>query len=234
MGQALLENGCAILRVNNRGHDQAYRSDQRMLGATYEVVDECRLDIVAWLDFAEQRGFRRVAVWGHSLGAVKTIYFLSVQDDARITRAIASSPPRFSYSMYVAAEGDRFQSVMEQAQSLIAAGKPDEVIEANVPVPQRFSARTYVDKYGPQARYDYLQHVPNVRKPLLLTLGSLESDNISFAPLAQRGGDLSARLSGIEYRLIEGADHSYATRTHELWSAVSGWAATTAALATSL
>jgi pimeloyl-ACP methyl ester carboxylesterase len=224
MGDALLERGCAILRVNNRGHDQAALAGQRRLGAAYEVVDDCRLDITAWLDFAEQRGFRRIAVWGHSLGAVKTVYFLSVQDDPRIMCAVASSPPRFSYQVYRAApDGERFAAAIEEAQSLVAAGKPEATLEAVVPVVRTFSARTYVDKYGPDARYDYFEHLPNVRKPLLLTLGSLEAGDVSFAPLAQEGPSFNARWPMVDYRLVEGADHSYASRTGELWSAVSSW-----------
>src|SRR3954454_16733678 len=70
MGDELLARGCAILRVNSRGHDQAYLDGQRELGSAFEIVDECRLDFTAWLDFAEQRGFRTIGVWGHSLGAV--------------------------------------------------------------------------------------------------------------------------------------------------------------------
>ena len=234
IGTELLERGCAILRINNRGHDEAYQIGRRQLGAAYEVVDDCRLDTAAWLDFAERLGFRRIALWGHSLGAVKTIYVLSAQDDARVAYAIASSPPRFSHSMYVAAEGARFQKVLEQAQSLIAAGRPDSLVQAEFPVPQRFSARTYVDKYGPQARYDYFEHLPNVRKPLLLTLGSLEAENVSFAPLAAEGPGFSARWPLVDYRLIDGADHFYLARTGELWSAVSDWLQHAPAVASSL
>src|SRR5712691_9251975 len=105
VGDALVANGTAILRVNSRGHDQAYHLQQRRLGAAYEVIDDCRLDFTAWLDFAAARGFRRVALWGHSLGAVKTIYFLSVARDPRVICAVASSPPRFVHQAYLDSAG---------------------------------------------------------------------------------------------------------------------------------
>jgi predicted alpha/beta hydrolase len=70
IGAQAAEAGVATLRVNNRGHDQAYISASRRLGAAYELLDDCRHDFLAWLDFAEARGYRRIAVWGHSLGAV--------------------------------------------------------------------------------------------------------------------------------------------------------------------
>jgi dipeptidyl aminopeptidase/acylaminoacyl peptidase len=224
MGDELLARGCASLRVNNRGHDQAYLTSGRQLGAAYEIIDDCRQDITAWLDFAAQRGFKRIALWGHSLGAVKTVYFLGVQDDPRILCAVASSPPRFKNSNYRASkDGERFQADVQRADSLIAAGQPDGLLEAQVPVQRWFSARTYLDKYGANARYDYFEHLPNVQKPLLLTVGSLEAGNVSFAPLVEEGPGFSSRWPRISFQNIQGADHSYTSRTRELWSDVSSW-----------
>jgi pimeloyl-ACP methyl ester carboxylesterase len=224
VGDALLDRGCAVLRVNNRGHDDAFLVGERALGAAYEIVDDCRRDITAWLDVAQARGFERIALWGHSLGAVKTIYFMSVQDDARISCAIASSPPRFSYAMYAsAADGQRFHATIERAQSLVNAGTPYETIEATVPVKRRFAARTYLDKYGPDARYDYLAHLPEVHKPLFLTVGSLEAGNVSFDGLVLDGQTFHGKWPNVNFASIDGADHGYTNRTDELWSAVEGW-----------
>jgi dienelactone hydrolase len=224
VGDALVERGCAVLRVNNRGHDDAFSVGDRSFGATYEAIDECRLDFTAWLDFAEARGFGHIGVWGHSLGAVKTVYFLSVQDDARIACAIASSPPRFSYAMYASAEsGRQFQAAIDRANALVAAGTSDELVDATVPVRRRFAARTYLDKYGPHARYDYLTHLPRLTKSLLLTVGSLEAGNVSFDGLIHEGPTFAGRWPHVDFRMIDGADHAYADRTDDLWSAVDTW-----------
>jgi pimeloyl-ACP methyl ester carboxylesterase len=225
IGAKFLDRKCAVLRVNSRGHDQAFQTAGMRLGAAYEIVDECRLDIKAWLDYAEQRGFRRAILWGHSLGAVKAVYYQAVaEEDPRVIGAIASSPPRFSYKAYlVTEEGERFLADITRAQELIDAEKPTELLEVLVPVARTFSALTYVDKYGPRARYDYFQHLPKVGKPLLLTLGSLEADNPSFAPLAEMGPALATRWPAVSYQLIYGADHAYADHTDELWTAVASW-----------
>ena len=224
MGDALLDHGSAILRVNNRGHDQAFQVSERRLGAAYELIDHCRRDITAWLDFGQRRGFRRMALWGHSLGAVKTVYFLGTENESRVVCAVASSPPRFSHQAYLSGpNAARFAADIERAHQLVGAGKPDDLLEALVPVARPFSARTYLDKYGPQARFDYFDHLSNVRVPLLLTLGSLERAEMNFAPLAEEGPTLAARWPDIAYQLIQDADHSYAERTRELWLAVSAW-----------
>jgi len=224
MGDELLARGCGILRVNNRGHDEVFRTGGRTLGSAYETLDDSRLDITAWLDFAEARGFHHVALWGHSLGAVKTVYFLGVQDDPRIVCAVASSPPRFNNANYRGSlDGDRFQADIQRAESSMAAAQPDALLDARIPQQRWFSARTYLEKYGPNTRFDYFQHLPNVRKPLLLTVGSLEADDISFTPLVEKGPEFNARWPRISFQNIQGADHSYTSRTQELWSGVSTW-----------
>ena len=224
MGARFLEQGCAVLRVNNRGHDQVYRTLRGKLGAAFEVVDDCRHDWRAWLDFAESAGYRRICVWGHSLGAVKTIYYQSVERDRRVVCAVASSPPRFAYDAFAASEDSaRFKADMQQAQQLLAAGQPEATVEAAVPVQQSFSARTYVDKYGPESRYDIFAHVPKASVPMLITLGEQEIDGLAFRDLAHRGPALQSATPGVSYQLIGGADHSYATHVPELWHTFRGW-----------
>src|SRR5262249_50838640 len=129
------------------------------LGSTREIVDDCRYDWRAWLDFAEAQGYRRICLWGHSLGAVKTVYYLSQEKDARVICAVASSPPRFSHSTYLKlAGGERFAAAWQRAEALVAAGNPDELVRGEPPNRSlSFTARTYLDKFGPHERYNVLR-----------------------------------------------------------------------------
>src|SRR5205814_920622 len=96
--------------------------------------------ISAPVDFATARGFRRVALWGHSLGAVKTVYVLSVAPDPRVVCAIASSPPRFVHQAYLSSpNGPRFRADIDQAQHLVDNGQPEALIEAQIPQARAFS-----------------------------------------------------------------------------------------------
>src|SRR5262245_61290605 len=40
-GEAFLEAGCAVLRVNSRGHDQMFNSPRGRLGASGEIIADC-------------------------------------------------------------------------------------------------------------------------------------------------------------------------------------------------
>jgi pimeloyl-ACP methyl ester carboxylesterase len=220
-----------VLRVNNRGHDTAFLTPHGTLGSALEIVDECRHDWKAWLDFAERGGYRRVALWGHSLGAVKTIYYLANVPERRVVCAVASSPPRFSYSMYLDSEaGADFKDDLARATQLIERGDGNTIVEVSVPpqvVPSLgkfwFSARSYIDKYGPEDRYDYFRYLLPVQVPLLLTLGSLEASLLQFEPLAVRGSSLHDELPHVEFATVDGADHSYSNHTAELSETIRRW-----------
>src|SRR5690242_5053299 len=55
LAELLLSLGAGVLRANTRGHDlmsnAATARGGRRLGAAYEVVDDCRHDLAAWLDW---------------------------------------------------------------------------------------------------------------------------------------------------------------------------------------
>lgn len=230
MTEQLLASGCAVLRVNNRGHDLMYNSPIGRLGAAYESVDDCRRDWRAWNDFAEAQGYRRICVWGHSLGAVKSIYWAANQQDPRVTRLIAVSPPRFSYGTYQGMDGaGRFQAYYQRAKALVEAGEPEALMAVDIPTSVVLAAKTYVDKYGPQERYDILAHVPKVGVPLLVTVGGEEGkgpdapDWFSFGGLAGLLAELAARQSNLRFEVVPGADHGYNGKATELWAVVSDW-----------
>jgi dienelactone hydrolase len=230
MSAAFLDLGCAVMRVNNRGHDLAFNNPAGRLGAAFETVDDCRLDWAAWTDLAEARGFSKIGLWGQSLGAVKTIYALAVQPDPRVARAITTSPPRFSHSAYRAREdGAAFLAYYDRAQRLVDAGDPDSLFAADLPTSLIATARTYVDKYGPAERYDILKYLPDVQTPLLVTIGGEEgiypdkADRFAFGGLAEKVEALASDLPNVTFELIPGADHAYTNRTDQLWTTVERW-----------
>ena len=69
--------GAAVLRVNTRGHDAmaSIPSERGSVagGAAFECIAECCFDVTAWVDLLVARGLSRIALVGHSMGAVKAI-----------------------------------------------------------------------------------------------------------------------------------------------------------------
>src|SRR6516225_8609375 len=94
----LVDLGTGVLRANTRGHDGistavTSRGGTRQ-GAAYEVVDDCRHDVAAWVAWLKERAGPRIGLIGHSLGAVKCLYALARQPELSPACVVAISPPR--------------------------------------------------------------------------------------------------------------------------------------------
>ena len=227
--RSLVNEGCAVVRANNRGHDLIYNGPKGRLGTAYENLDDCRLDWRAWIDFAEQQGFRRILVVGHSLGAVKTIYYLATEEDTRVPCAIAVSPPRFCFENFKSRDGgERFVQFYERAKGLVDAGDPEALIDVDIPTQLIITAHNYVDKYGPADRYDIVKHLPSVRVPILVTIASQEdigvaSPRFPFKGLTRVVEQMAQELPQLSFELVQGADHYYTDRADDLSSAANNW-----------
>src|SRR5260370_12329220 len=73
IGRALAERGYTTIAGNTRMHDLgnvlAWRRDKRIRGGGYwGIASEEVRDIAAWIDFAQERGFERGVLAGHSAG----------------------------------------------------------------------------------------------------------------------------------------------------------------------
>ena len=226
---ALLEQGCAVLRVNNRGHDPMSRAvvgeGAKRLGAAYECMADCTYDWEAWIDFAQAAGYQRVGLWGHSLGATKSIYYMATQHDTRVKCVVAGSPPRFSYSAYTALEGgEEFKRVAAQAQQHIDRGQPGALIDTVYPIPLLVTAEVFIEKYGPQEKYNILQQIPNVRCPLLVMVGTAEAQTMmAFQGLPPSLAQLAATTDNLTFASIPGADHAYTHQRDYVWGVVRRW-----------
>lgn len=230
---SLTERGFAVLWANTRGHDGLVTTiatgKRRHFGAAAEIVDECRLDIAAWTSFAKERGYDRVGLLGHSLGAVKAIY--SVAQGAAANGApaefiIAASPPSLSYRRLLAGkDGEAFRRWIDEAKRLIDAGAGDRLFEPNVPFPLVISARTYWDKYGAEERYDFLKLLVQIDRPTLFTYGEVElrGEGTPFSGLPQSIREIVGESDQIATRIIPGADHAYRGVADAWAAAVADW-----------
>ncbi|MGH7139926.1 MAG: alpha/beta hydrolase [Pirellulales bacterium] len=221
--------GLAVLTVNTRGHDSvsatATNSGPRMLGAAFEIVDECRHDLAAWIDWLSSRGYRRVGVVGHSLGALKAIYSLARETQSEVRAVVAISPPRLSYSRFVAGpEAEQFLGEFAEAEQHVAAGQGEKLLSVRFPIPYLVTAAGYIDKYGRDERYNLLKHVPLVPRPLLFTFGTIELRRGSaFQGLPEDLQALAERGADLKVAVVAGADHFYTAARSELAGQIVSW-----------
>jgi hypothetical protein len=157
---------------------------------------------------------------------VKCLYAAAQEPLLKPTCVIALSPPRLSYEAFV--NGSRacaFLTTYEEAQNLIAAGKPGQLLEVTVPLPFVIAAAGYVEKYGPDERYNILKFAGAVTScPVLFTFGALEvQGNAAFQGLPEAVEQLRGRHPNSNVLTIPGADHFYTGVRGSLVQSVENW-----------
>lgn len=221
--------GCGVLRANTRGHDgistAVIGKNAKRLGAAYELVDDCRHDLDAWVRWLRDRAGHRIGLLGHSLGAAKCLYAVAQEPKLAPTWILALSPPRLSYSTFVnGPKACDFFTTFEEAQGYVHAGKPGQLMEVTVPLPFVIAAAGYVEKYGPEERYNFLNFVRSVACPTLFTFGELEvRSNPAFQGLPEAIEELRLRQRNLQVVTIPGADHFYTGVRDSLVKAVETW-----------
>lgn len=226
--------GAAALLVNTRGHDQIGSAlvrhadgftSSRTIGSAYEFVDDARLDIAAWLALLAERGYLRIAVVGHSLGAVKTIYTAVHDALPGVVALVAVSPPRLSYTHLAAsARGPGFLEEIAKAERFIADGKPETLLSIRFPIPYMITAESYLDKYGPAERYNLLKYLERLTLPTLFTFGSQEvQQGIAFRDFPDKLAKAEAAGAKLKTAVIAGGDHHYTGVQGALLDTIERW-----------
>jgi len=225
----LLADGAAVLRINTRGHDIVCTAPSTVgrgfQGAAFERIDEAPLDLRAWIAWLAEQGFRRIGLLGHSLGAIKAIFTLAADAAPAVAALVAVSPPRLSYEYFCSSpRAPIFQETFDKAQALVAEGRGDELMLVRFPLTYYVSAAGFVDRYGPEERYNVLRLLPRVQAPALVTYGSQEvQGDFAFRGMPEAVEQLADPSRRLQVAVIAGADHIYTACHDSLAARIALW-----------
>jgi alpha-beta hydrolase superfamily lysophospholipase len=227
MAEDLSAQGYACLPLNTNAHDTAWYNpgSREFKGNAFEVLADTCIDLRAGIDHLTERGYRSIGLLGHSMGAVRVAYYAAIQDDGRVTTVVPVSPVRLSYSYFMESEdAEEFAANIEIAHRLIAEGEPEGLFRVGHPIPQLFSAASFLDKHGPEEKYNLIDHAHGIRVPMLTLNGSLETHS-RLRDMAQDLAAAAANSPKAETLMVEGGEHSLVNRTTEASDAVLKWLA---------
>ena len=230
MAEELSLWGYPCLALNTRGHDTVWVDTATGVahGNAFEILDISRHDLRAGVDFLAEKGYQRIGLLGHSMGAVKVTYYAAWEDDPRVRTVIPVSPVRLSYAYYMESpDAQEFQGNLERADQMESEGRALELMKAEFPITQYFSAASYLDKHGPAERYNLVTLAPRVKIPLFTFAGSLET----HTRLIDMASDLALAAVNSprpQHIIIDGGNHSLQNRKEEAALAVLNWLASLA------
>ncbi len=231
LAKTLREEGDDTLLINTRGRDPiaylATNSGPVRIGAAYEAIADSQLDLSAWLDFARSHGYEHISLLGHSLGAVKSLFYATQSPRPAIHKLVLVSPPRLNSeelgkdSKYAAA----YQTDFATAKSLVDAGKPEALMTIRFPQPMLISAATFLDKYGSGNLYDYFQVARTIGVPCLWCFGEWEvrGPRSSFKDCDQLIAEMIQSHPHQSLHVVAKADHSYTQARPEVQKVLRDW-----------
>src|SRR5271157_2847338 len=116
IGRKIAAAGYTFITGNNRGHDfgsiyYSSKGEPILYGGGWEIFEESIEDITAWMDFTAHLGHNKIVIIGHSLGALKAMYYQAEKQDPRVAGLIAASPPLRA--------GNTDPGIFEKAENLV-------------------------------------------------------------------------------------------------------------------
>jgi pimeloyl-ACP methyl ester carboxylesterase len=233
IGRALAERGYTTIVANTRMHDLgnvlAYRGDKRIRGGGYWGVasDEVR-DVAAWIDLAEERGFKKFALVGHSAGWAAVRRYQAEKQDPRVVGLVLASG---------AVRAETRQPDPDQpaeATRLMANGRPDDLVrDPKRSFPSFISAVTLTDIANTPPEFkDFFgvqtadPGVKRIRCPILAFFGT-SGDVGTEADLELLKSSIKRQSSGpsrVDAVMIQHADHMYQGEESQVAQTIAKWA----------
>ena len=237
IGRALAARGHTTITGNTRMHDlgnvAGQRYGRRIRGGGYwGVASEEVRDLAAWIDFAEDQGFKRVVLVGHSAGWAAVRSYQAEEQDSRVMGVVLAS------GAVRAETRPTDPDQLAEAKRLTAAGEGDALIrDPKRSFPSYISAATFLDiANSPPELKDFFGVQPQtlnpgvtrIRCPLLAFFGTSgdvgneeELELLKSSIQRQR-----SRPSRVDTVMIRNADHMYTGEEAQVAETIAEWANT--------
>jgi pimeloyl-ACP methyl ester carboxylesterase len=233
IGRALAGRGYPTISVNTRMHDIGNVEKYTLLGKRvrgggyWGITSEDARDIAAWIDYAQQLGYSRVVLVGHSAGWASVAHYLADSQDRRVAGVVFASPG-VGYS----AQPDDPQG-LAQMKKLVDEGAGEDLIRLpNRSYPSFVSAATQLDIVNTPRQYkDFFgtqtpdAAITRVTCPVLAFFGS--KDDIGgekdLALLTSSVRRLAHGPAKVDTAMIANGNHEYVGEEAQVAQVIARW-----------
>lgn len=239
IAETLTSNGTALFVFNNRGCElikDLYKVEDGKrtmvrLGSAYEIFEDSIFDIKAAIDFVSLKGFSKIHLSGHSLGAPKVAYYAAEGNDDRLSSVIFLSPADMVGLVTMDKNHDRD---MNMAKKMIAEDRGDELLPFPVLWDQSpLSAKSYISLGDKDSRVaifnfhnpdDTLSVLSRIKIPILAVMG--RKDDALVVSIEETMDRIKKATTGspkVETNILGDADHGYSEHGQQLADEINTW-----------
>ena len=233
-GNALSENNIGFLYEHNRGHsiendivmkDGSYKR----CGCMYEIFEDSIYDIDLAIDKAQELGYKRFILMGHSYGCNKLIYYYYKKHPNILGLILASAPDMVGLQLLRQKD---YKELIKEAKKNIDNGNPTKILSNLIEDYMYMSSGTYYNWFHENSNLDNLPVMNNSKNwyqfetidiPILTFSGSNETDNYLHLDLLK---EKAKSCNDFEYKYINDTDHFYNGKELEIGNIILNWIST--------
>ena len=213
--EILADRGFATLALNMRDHDRGPKKNR---------FEENRYDIALAVDKMALLGYNSIFLYGHSMGTNRVLYYIAATQDPRIKGILLTGPPGNLFEWNISVFGpETANSVLRQAQDLVAKGKGDQWMLINLgPLGKAlYTANHVVSLRGPKTVSDPYKNISSIVQPILVVHGL--ADRLANPDVADRLRKSATLKTNVTVVKIPGANHRFSNHREKLASVVTRW-----------
>ncbi len=208
----LNENGLNTLAINlGLGLDDRHGMYPCETLHTHRHTDAMD-EIGAWIGWLKGQGADSIVLLGHSRGGNQSAWFASEHKQPAVKAAVLVAPQTWDEASdkkgYEGDYGKPLGPLLEQARTLVKAGKSDSKLEHTDFIycaDTQVTAGSFAAYYTPDTRFDTPSLLPGIGIPVLVFSGT---EDTTVTGLAEKLSQLE-QADHVEHIAIEGADHYF-------------------------
>ena len=227
LARVYTNNGYAFLPFNNRGMNyitEMHKENEFVIkGSSYELFEDCVLDIEGIVNWVKERGYNHIVLEGHSYGCNKAVYYYTQKQDESVKMMVLLAPCDIPKEVenYT---GKDYKTCIRKAKELIENGKEEELIDFCVFANGKISAKTFYTDLLYNCTCDFFRYREREEKspilnqieiPVFIPFGD-KDECVLTQPIEDVIYYLQNNIKNCEVKVIKDADHAYTGKYDEL------------------
>lgn len=221
------ENGYSYFAFNNRGNGyftelvkkENGKMSYPMGGCSFEIFEDCYLDIQATVDYVKKLGYSEIILQGHSFGCGKVIYYYSKINDNDIKNIILLAPCDM-VKLRKDELDNEYDKYIEKANEMVLKGMGSNLINYPGFPPFDLTANTFLSVYTKDCNNDIFRYrennyiskiLKNIKVPVLVQIG--ENDKYALSEDKNVIIDyFNNNIDNVSINFIKDSNHGYYTK----------------------
>ncbi len=230
-GKIFNKNDIGFIYGHNRGYShindiRTKDNDSKRIGATFEIFEESFYDVDLWVKKAEQLGYKKIVLMGHSLGCNKVIYYI-YKANPHLDGVILASPPDMVGLTLI--EEPTYEDLIKEAQENIANGEQKKILKKLLDGYSYTSSENFLNLYTEGNNIDNLpiernpehfEQLESINVKTLAFSGSLEKGPYAKIEILK---EKALNCPNFVVKFIEGSGHTYKNHEEDVANLIVDW-----------